>query len=124
VRKGTDAQDGEAFGLTAFPVALEKLFPVGTSTQCLVVVGEEKAGSTGIVLAFGKASGTWHLALSPMEASVGRTGLTTGAAKKEGDGHTPSGVYAGLAFGHAPRSIRKCCRQTDDDIIQLMTRNR
>lgn len=41
-----------------------------------------------------KEQGVWKIKLPPVRASIGRNGLVYEAAKKEGDGCTPSGLFS------------------------------
>jgi L,D-peptidoglycan transpeptidase YkuD (ErfK/YbiS/YcfS/YnhG family) len=56
------------------------------------------------VTAWERRGGIWAVARPAMDGVVGRTGLAAPGAKREGDGHTPSGVYQiGTAFGYEPQ---------------------
>lgn len=53
--------------------------------------------------AWQKENGVWRRVLGPWPAVVGRNGFAPAGEKREGDGRTPSGVYAlATAFGRAP----------------------
>ena len=71
------------------------------SGQALVV---RPAGGSPIrvtVAAWERRDGGWTAALPGRPGVVGRTGFAEPGAKREGDGHTPSGVYPlGPAFGY------------------------
>ncbi|MEW6712720.1 MAG: L,D-transpeptidase family protein [Candidatus Riflebacteria bacterium] len=48
-----------------------------------------------------KASGTWHFAMPPIEAVVGRKGIAEPSLKREGDGRSPYGFFPiGTSFGY------------------------
>ena len=50
-----------------------------------------------------KENGIWKLKLAPVRASIGRNGLIYAPGKKEGDGCTPSGIFAlGELFSYEP----------------------
>ncbi len=62
-----------------------------------------------------KDNNKWHKSLQ-YSAVIGRTGFAKEGQKKEGDGHTPSGVYAlATAFGYAATAA------TGLDYIQTMS---
>jgi len=46
------------------------------------------------VMALEKIKGKWKLAISPVQASIGRNGFAQENKKMEGDGKTPNGLYA------------------------------
>lgn len=73
------------------------------STQ-VVVVRPHTAGSIqAAVTGHERTPQGWRCVLGPLPAVVGRTGVIAGEQKREGDGHTPAGVYPfGVAFGYAP----------------------
>jgi len=55
------------------------------------------------LMAWEKKDGQWDIALGPLEAVIGKNGLAPLGEKREGDGRTPSGVYAlKRAFGYEP----------------------
>lgn len=59
------------------------------------------------------------LTFGPVPASVGRTGVIDAEKKREGDGHTPAGLYAlPFAFGYAPTIVSAMpYRESTADII-------
>jgi L,D-peptidoglycan transpeptidase YkuD (ErfK/YbiS/YcfS/YnhG family) len=60
--------------------------------QVVVVRG---SGTRATVRACSRqADGTYSTDLGPYRGYVGRSGVTSAASKREGDGHTPGGVYA------------------------------
>lgn len=99
------------------------LFMVGTHAGCSFLPGRVSYGafsfdsassrqvvevrSAGAVqpfqaflTAWGYREGVWHRVFGPWPVVVGRNGFAPRGSKKEGDGKTPSGVYAlGGAFG-------------------------
>lgn len=102
-----------------FPASLEKEFPEGASTQCLLVVVEEASGSAATVFAFEKIGGDWKPALMNIPAVIGRNGLAEPGLKREGDGRSPSGVFLlGRVFGYGPVLDGKMpySQVTEDDI--------
>ena len=85
--------------------AMDSLLPtVPASATQVVVVRPSAAGSIHALLAaYERSANGWKLALGPLPAVVGRTGVIAGAQKREGDGHTPAGIYPlQTAFGYAP----------------------
>ena len=68
--------------------------------QCIEVRGSSN-DLHATLRTFEKRNGVWTKILE-MPATVGRNGIATAEAKKEGDGKTPAGVYKlELAFGYA-----------------------
>ena len=54
------------------------------------------------IYALEKTDSGWRQAMEPMDAVIGRNGFAPAGEKREGDGRTPSGLYAlGLVFGYA-----------------------
>ncbi|NTV29500.1 MAG: L,D-transpeptidase family protein [Candidatus Omnitrophica bacterium] len=79
-----------------------KLDP-GESRQIVEVLPSGKAIFQATLTAWSYEKGTWRRVCGPWSAVVGRNGFAPLAAKKEGDGMTPSGSYSiGLAFGKTP----------------------
>lgn len=71
--------------------------------QAVVVEGSESGGVQARVSAWERDNGGWTLVLGPAAAVIGRNGLAPAGQKREGDGRTPSGVFAlRRAFGYAP----------------------
>ncbi|MEI8012377.1 MAG: L,D-transpeptidase family protein [Candidatus Omnitrophota bacterium] len=87
--------------------------------QVIEVTPSGKGVFTATLTAWLYDKGIWHLKLGPWPAVIGRNGFAALDAKKEGDGHTPSGVYAlGLAFGKEIKlHTGLLYRQTLDDDI-------
>lgn len=72
------------------------------SSQALVVRAAAGAPHRASVGAFERTAQGWVARRLDLPAVVGRTGIVAAAAKREGDGGTPSGVHAiGTAFGYA-----------------------
>jgi len=70
---------------------------VGAATQVVLVVA---SGSLATVRACRRQGGRWLSVLGTMHGHVGRNGVASAGAKREGDGRTPSGVYSlGRGFG-------------------------
>lgn len=67
-----------------------------------VVLVEVQEGETkALVSAWQKVNGQWQEPFMPVEAVIGRNGLAPYGEKEEGDGRTPSGVFAlHRAFGY------------------------
>lgn len=80
------------------------LATVPASATQVVLVRPLAPGSIRAELAsYVRSANGWKLVLGPLPAVVGRTGVIAGAQKREGDGHTPAGIYAlQTAFGYAP----------------------
>lgn len=74
-----------------------------TSTQAVLVRPLAVGSTQASLAAYERTAQGWRCTFGPVPAVVGRTGVIAGEQKREGDGHTPAGVYAlGLAFGDAP----------------------
>lgn len=69
------------------------------------VLVEGAAGAvTAKISGWERKDGHWRQVLGPVEAVVGRNGLAPAGEKREGDGRTPSGVFAlRRAFGYEER---------------------
>lgn len=50
--------------------------------------------SKQVLHALEKHAGVWEMALEPMNSVIGRNGFAPAGEKKEGDGRTPSGIFA------------------------------
>lgn len=74
------------------------------STQILLVTGAPSPSTSARIQAFERITGEeWAPSLSPMEGVIGRNGFACPGEKREGDGMTPSGIYAlRRAFGSVP----------------------
>lgn len=86
------------------PLPDPALADVPAAANQAVVVRPRARGDTAAELAaWERTAAGWSRALGPLPARVGRTGVIAAAEKREGDGHTPGGVFAfGTAFGDAP----------------------
>src|SRR4030042_5026483 len=82
---------------------------LGKSGQILLVVDNIDIFFTKrIVYALEKRSGIWQMAFEPFYAVVGKKGCAPPGEKREGDGRTPSGIFAlRQTFGYAPSAITK-----------------
>ncbi len=91
----------------------------GDSSQVLMVMGEESAGTTAMLYALEKRAGVWRTAFPALPALIGRNGFAPPGEKKEGDVRTPSGVFAlKRAFGYpAAVDTRLSYRQSGDNDI-------
>jgi len=99
----------------------QKIFSIDTAVtqQILEVVASGKNTFEATVTAWTYTGNTWHKAFGPWPAVIGRNGLAPSGEKREGDGRTPSGIYAiGTAFGAAEKFDTGLAYQqtTDDDI--------
>ncbi len=80
------------------PNSLQHLDPSIKQTILVQSVGTYKA----VLTAWQRVNDGWYR-IYKTSAVIGRNGLASFGAKKEGDGQTPSGVYPlGPAFGYAP----------------------
>ncbi len=67
---------------------------VGRAAGSDQVVVVDSSGTRATVRACSRRSdGTYATDLGPFSGYVGRTGVTSASSKREGDGHTPAGVY-------------------------------
>lgn len=75
---------------------------IGKSTQILLVIDDGFLFFTDIkVYAFEKKGDEWTIAFEPFNAVIGRNGFAKAGEKREGDGKTPSGIFAmHLTFGY------------------------
>lgn len=66
------------------------------SSEVHQAVTVEAAGGSIVALVSGwkREDARWHLVSDPMTAVIGRNGLAPMGEKREGDGRTPSGVFA------------------------------
>lgn len=80
------------------PIELDAL---SSEVQQVVVVEAAVGTTTATVSGWEREGGVWRQVLPPAEAVVGRNGLAPEGQKREGDGRTPSGVFAlRRAFGY------------------------
>src|SRR4030042_1735681 len=82
---------------------------LGKSGQLLLVIENSNIFFTKrIVYALEKRSGIWQMAFEPFYAVIGKNGFAPPGEKREGDGKTPSGIFAlRKTFGYAPSAITK-----------------
>jgi L,D-peptidoglycan transpeptidase YkuD (ErfK/YbiS/YcfS/YnhG family) len=75
---------------------------MGKSSQLLLVIDEGFLFFSDIkVYALEKKGNEWKISFEPFNAVIGRKGFAKVDEKKEGDGKTPSGIYAlGKTFGY------------------------
>jgi L,D-peptidoglycan transpeptidase YkuD (ErfK/YbiS/YcfS/YnhG family) len=66
----------------------------GKMQQVVVTFKIDKKDKVYKVMALEKIKGKWKLAISPVQASIGRNGFAQENKKMEGDGKTPNGLYA------------------------------
>ncbi len=84
----------------SFPVSAQ--WQSGIPTRCGQVILVTSSPSVA-VSAWRRSTSDWQLALPPRRGSVGRNGVVSEAAKREGDGCTPAGIYAiRRGFGTTP----------------------
>lgn len=74
----------------------------GPSTQVLLVSNADPSSSKAVLYALEKKRAGWDLLMGPIPATIGKKGFAAPGLKREGDGKTPSGIYAlGTVFGYA-----------------------
>ncbi|MCX5804512.1 MAG: L,D-transpeptidase family protein [Proteobacteria bacterium] len=91
----------------------------GESDQILLIVGNNPELFSAKIYPFERRNNRWDLMLKPIDASIGRNGFALPDIKREGDGRTPSGVYAlEYAFGYLPEMHTKMryFQTTEDDV--------
>ncbi|HEV2362372.1 MAG TPA: L,D-transpeptidase family protein [Acidimicrobiales bacterium] len=86
------------------PLLVQQLASVDGATQVITVEASGFGATTATVEAFGRDShGRWLLGFGPVTAELGFDGLAPAGRKSEGDGRTPSGIFAlGRMFGIMP----------------------
>jgi L,D-peptidoglycan transpeptidase YkuD (ErfK/YbiS/YcfS/YnhG family) len=73
------------------------------NSQVLVVLPDEETRGRVNISAWEKEGSWWVKKFATMSAVIGRNGFAAPGEKREGDGRTPSGIYAlKRAFGYAP----------------------
>ncbi len=76
---------------------------IAFSNQILYVNPDARAPTRAMVYPLKRSQNHWSLAFGPIPANIGRNGMAPAWEKREGDGRTPTGVYAlQRAFGLAP----------------------
>lgn len=72
------------------------------SEQLLVVVPEKPGFYLAYLYALERGNGGWTAVAGPLDATLGDNGFARPGLKREGDGHTPSGLFPlEFAFGYA-----------------------
>ena len=87
--------------------------------QLLVVIAEEDQTSRAKLYALERGSNGWEFRGGSIPAMIGRAGFAQPGKKREGDGHSPAGLFPlESVFGYAPSvTTRMPYRQaTKDDI--------
>jgi L,D-peptidoglycan transpeptidase YkuD (ErfK/YbiS/YcfS/YnhG family) len=87
--------------------------------QLLVVIAEEDQTSRAKLYAMNRGNHGWQLRGGGIPAMIGRHGFAQPGKKREGDGHTPAGLFRlESVFGYAPSvTTRMPYRQaTKDDV--------
>jgi len=105
--------------VTPPPGAKLKLPAAVPADQLLVVVSETRGTPRARLYQFERAPEGWRHLDGEIPASIGITGFAKPGEKREGDGHTPAGLYPlEFVFGYAPSIDTKMpYRQaTGDDI--------
>ena len=64
----------------------------GTS-QLLVVFNETSGQDFAVLVALEKKGNKWQTVTEPMQAGIGRKGFAAPGAKREGDNHSPTGLF-------------------------------
>lgn len=108
----------EAAGPLPEPAGLPASVAPG-SGQLLVVVPVRTGSSLAFLYALERAGCGWATTAGPLDATLGRKGFARPGKKREGDGHTPAGLFPlEFAFGYAPAiETRMPYRQaTADDL--------
>jgi L,D-peptidoglycan transpeptidase YkuD (ErfK/YbiS/YcfS/YnhG family) len=67
---------------------------LGTEQQLLLVINDNDTSHKAILVALEKRNKKWKLKFDPMLASIGRNGFALPGKKLEGDGKSPTGLYA------------------------------
>jgi L,D-peptidoglycan transpeptidase YkuD (ErfK/YbiS/YcfS/YnhG family) len=62
--------------------------------QLVIAINKNDSSNKAIVVALERVNKKWKIKLSPVQASIGRTGFALPGAKIEGDGKSPTGVFA------------------------------
>ena len=67
---------------------------LGTVQQLLLVVNDHDTSNKAILVALEKKNKKWKLVNHPVQASIGRNGFAMPGKKREGDGKSPTGLFA------------------------------
>lgn len=95
---------------------------LGESRQILLVIDNSNIFFTKIIVyVLEKRAGIWQMVFEPINAVIGKNGFAPSGEKREGDGRTPSGIFAlRQTFGYAPSIITKMSyRQALDDDLWI-----
>ena len=72
--------------------------------QLLIVYEKNPASIEATLSTWEKTEDGWHIVLESLDAVLGKKSLVLAVDKKEGDGHTPAGLFSlGTAFGYEPQ---------------------
>ena len=63
------------------------------TSQLLVVFNEASGQDLAVLVAMEKRNGKWQAIAPPMQAGIGRKGFAAPGAKREGDNHSPTGLF-------------------------------
>jgi L,D-peptidoglycan transpeptidase YkuD (ErfK/YbiS/YcfS/YnhG family) len=73
------------------------------ANQLLVVISEEESSSRATLFVLERSGRGWKSKGEPIRAMIGRAGFAAPGGKREGDGHTPTGLFPlESVFGYAP----------------------
>jgi L,D-peptidoglycan transpeptidase YkuD (ErfK/YbiS/YcfS/YnhG family) len=87
---------------TAFDIIQHSSKSLDMVNQLLVVFNND-TGSKATLMAFERSGKRWKTKFGPFIASIGRNGFAATGAKVEGDGKTPTGIFAlGQLFTYEP----------------------
>ncbi|MCG6537216.1 MAG: L,D-transpeptidase family protein, partial [Syntrophales bacterium LBB04] len=76
---------------------------IGPSSQVLLVRNANPAAAAVSISPWERLNGHWQRPFDPMEGVIGRNGFAPPGKKREGDGRTPTGIFAlGTVFGYSP----------------------
>jgi L,D-peptidoglycan transpeptidase YkuD (ErfK/YbiS/YcfS/YnhG family) len=90
--------------------AIAKAVAGGTiaAEQLLVVIAEGEGTTRATLYALERGINGWQPAGGPVSAMIGRSGFAQPGKKREGDGHTPAGLFPlEFVFGYAPETAGK-----------------
>ena len=79
-------------GFSFFSEVLPQAFTATEPEQVLFVTAQPKT-DTGQLSLFTVKNGNWETEIADLPVKIGRTGLVASKEKREGDGHTPMGMY-------------------------------
>ena len=90
---------------------------IGGSRQLVFATGRDASSFVVTIHVLEKKGETWKPAFPSFPATIGAKGFASPGQKKEGDGKSPTGVFAlGMAFGYDPFLATKMpYRQVTDD---------